>query len=206
MYVSNSGRTMTGMSVRSREPVSRRGGPARPALSRAAIVAAALAIADRDGLDAVSMRRVAEELDTGASALYVYIENREDLLGAMFDHAMAPVAEVAPPAGDWRQRLTWLLLTSITTASGHGGLARIALTAVPAGPNARVVTSRVRDLLAEGGISGATIPAALDLLGLFVTAAALDRVPATTTTPELHRQRLRWEIDVILNGLAMTGP
>jgi AcrR family transcriptional regulator len=194
------------MSVRSREPVSRRGGPARPALSRAAIVAAALAVADRDGLDAVSMRRVAEELDTGASALYVYIENRDDLLGAMFDHAMAPVAEVAPPAGDWRQRLTWLLLTSITTASGHGGLARIALTAVPAGPNARVITSRVRDLLAEGGISEATIPAALDLLGLFVTAAALDRVPATTTTPEFHRQRLRWEIDVILNGLAMTGP
>jgi AcrR family transcriptional regulator len=194
------------MSVRSREPVSRRGGPARPALSRAAIVAAALAIADRDGLDAVSMRRVAEELDTGASALYVYIENRDDLLGAMFDHAMAPVADVAPPAGDWRQRLTWLLLTSITTASGHGGLARIALTAVPAGPNARVITSRVRDLLAEGGISEAAIPAALDLLGLFVTAAALDRVPATTTTPELHRQRLRWEIDVILNGLAMTGP
>ena len=92
---------MTGMSVRSREPVSRRGGPARPALSRAAIVAAALAIADRDGLDAVSMRRVAEELDTGASALYVYIENRDDLLGAMFDHAMAPVAEATAPDGDW---------------------------------------------------------------------------------------------------------
>ena len=197
---------MTGMSDRSREPVSRRGGPARPALSRAAIVAAALAIADRDGLDAVSMRRVAEELDTGASALYVYIDNRDDLLGAMFDHAMAPVAEATTPDGDWRQRLAWLLLKSIVTASGHGGLARIALTTVPAGPNAAIMTNRVRDLLLEGGLPEATIPAALDLLALFVTAAALDRVPVTTGTPALHQQRLRWEIDVILNGLTMTDP
>lgn len=197
---------MTGMSDRSREPVSRRGGPARPALSRAAIVAAALAIADRDGLDAVSMRRVAEELDTGASALYVYLENRDDLLGAMFDHAMAPVAEAAAPDGDWRQRLAWLLLNSIVTASGHGGLARIALTTVPAGPNATIIAKRVRDLLIEGGLPEATIPAALDLLALFVTAAALDRVPVTTGTPALHQQRLRWEIDVILNGLTMTDP
>ena len=189
------------MSVHSREPVSRRGGPVRPALSRAAIVEAALGVADREGLDAVSMRRVAEELDTGASALYVYVENRDDLLDATFDHVMATVADVSLPGGDWRQRLAWLLLEAITTASGHGGLARVALTSVPGGPNATAITRRVRDLLAEGGIPEATIPAALDLLGLFVTAAALDRVPAATTTPEQHRQRLRWEIDVILTGL-----
>ena len=187
------------MSVR--EPVSRRGGPIRPALSRTAIVEAALAVADRQGLDAVSMRRVADELETGASALYVYIQNRDDLLDAMFDHAMAAVAEVALPEGDWRERLTSLLLLSISTASGHGGLARVALTTVPSGPNAIVVTERVRALLAEGGIDG---PVALDLLGLFVTGAALDRVPEVNS--EAHRQRLRWEIDVILSGLIAVGP
>lgn len=126
------------------------------ALSGTAIVKAALAVADADGLDAVSMRRVAEELDTGASALYVYVDNRDDLLDAMFDHIMAGVALADLPAGDWRQRLAWLLLQAITAASGH------------------------------------------------VTAAALDRVPAPTTTPEHHRQRLRWEVDVILNGLTVT--
>jgi hypothetical protein len=68
------------------------------------------------------------------------------------------------------------------------------------------MTKRVRDLLIEGGLPEATIPAALDLLALFVTAAALDRVPVTTGTPALHQQRLRWEIDVILNGLTMTDP
>jgi AcrR family transcriptional regulator len=190
------------MSVR--EPVSRRGGPIRPALSRTAIVEAALAVADRQGLDAVSMRRVADELETGASALYVYIQNRDDLLDAMFDHAMAAVAGADLPKGDWRERLTSLLLKSISTASGHGGLARVALTTVPSGPNAIAVTERVRALLAEGGLDEATIPAALDLLGLFVTGAALDRVPEANS--EAHRRRLRWEIDVILSGLIATGP
>jgi AcrR family transcriptional regulator len=185
--------------------VSRRGGPVRPALSRAAIVAAALGVASQEGLDAVSMRRVADELDTGASALYVYVDSRDDLLEAMFDHAMADVASAVPPAGSWRRRLAWLLLNAITAASGHGGLARVALATVPAGPNATAITGRVRDLLAEGGIPEATIPAALDLLGLFVTAAALDRVPAATTTPEQHQQRLRWEVDVILSGLTAAG-
>jgi AcrR family transcriptional regulator len=190
------------MSVR--EPVSRRGGPIRPALSRAAIVEAALAVADRQGLDAVSMRRVADELETGASALYVYIQNRDDLLDAMFDHAMAAVAGADLPEGTWRERLASLLLKSISTASGHGGLARVALTTVPSGPNAIAVTERVRALLAEGGLDEATIPAALDLLGLFVTGAALDRVPEANS--EAHRQRLRWEIDVILSGLIAAGP
>jgi len=178
----------------------------RPALSRAAIVKAALGLADREGIDAVTMRRVAEELDTGASALYVYVENRDDLLDAMFDQIMAPVADAAQPEGDWRQRLSWLLLEAVTAAGGHGGLARVALTTIPAGPNATAITERVVGLLQEGGLPRQTFPAALDLLGLFVTAAALDRVPAATTTPEQHQQRLRWEIDVILNGLASTGP
>lgn len=186
-----------------REPVSRRGGPVRPALSRAAIVEAALAVADRQGLDAVSMRRVAEELDTGASALYVYIRSRDDLLEAMFDEAMASVAEAELPAGDWRERLTRLLLEAIAAASGHGGLARVALTTVPEGPNAVAVTARVRELLAEGGLPAATVPAALDLLALFVTGAALDRVPAGAL--EQRRERLRWEIDVIVSGLVAVG-
>jgi len=189
-----------------REPVSRRGQAIRPALSRAVIVEAALHIADSESLDAVTMRRVAATLDTSASALYVYIQGREDLLDAMFDYVMAAVAQAAIPAGTWRERLSWLLIKSVQAASGHGGLAQVALAKVPSGPNAREITARVRELLAEGQIPGTAIPAALDLLGLFVTAAALDRVPAVSSTPQQHHDLLRWEIEVILNGLATTAP
>ena len=188
------------------EPVSRRGRPSRLPLSRAAIVEAALAIADSEGLDAVTMRQVASRLDTSASALYVYIRGREDLLDAMFDYTLAAVDQAAIPGGTWRERLSWLLMKSVQAASGHGGLAQVALAKVPVGHHAARVSARVRALLIEGGIPEAAIPAALDLLGLFVTAAALDRVPAASSTPGQHHKRLRWEIEVILNGLAATGP
>jgi AcrR family transcriptional regulator len=190
------------MTTPAREPVSRRGLAPRPALSRDAIIAAALAIADRQGLDAVTMRRVAASLDTSASALYVYVRSREDLADAMFDHVLAPAAEAVIPEGTWRERLGWLLARSVRAASGHGGLAQVAFARIPDGPNARKVTARVRELLAEGQIPEAVIPAALDLLGLLVTAMALDRVPEQTSTPSQREDRLHWEIEVILNGLA----
>jgi AcrR family transcriptional regulator len=193
------------MEPRAREPVSRRGQAIRPALSRAVIIEAALQIADSESLHAVTMRRVAATLDTSASALYVYIHSREDLLDAMFDYVMAAVAQAAIPAGTWRERLSWLLIKSVQAASGHGGLAQVALAEVPSGPNAREITARVRELLAEGRIPETAIPAAFDLLGLFVTAAALDRVPAASSTPQQHHDLLRWEIEVILNGLATTA-
>ena len=194
------------MEPRAREPVSRRGQAARPALSRAVIIEAALHIADSQSLDAVTMRRVAATLDTSASALYVYIQGREDLLDAMFDYVMTAVAQAAIPAGTWRERLSWLLIKSVQAAGGHGGLAQVALAKIPSGPNAREITARVRELLAEGQIPPTAIPAALDLLALFVTAAALDRVPAASSTPRQHHDLLRWEIEVILNGLATTAP
>jgi len=194
------------MEPRAREPVSRRGQAARPALNRAVIIEAALHIADSQSLDAVTMRRVAATLDTSASALYVYIQGREDLLDAMFDYVMTAVAQAAIPAGTWRERLGWLLIKSVQAASGHGGLAQVALAKIPSGPNAREITARVRELLAEGQIPPTAIPAALDLLALFVTAAALDRVPAASSTPRQHHDLLRWEIEVILNGLATTAP
>jgi AcrR family transcriptional regulator len=189
-----------------REPVSRRGQPPRPALSRAAIIAAGLQIADGEGLHAVTMRRVAAQLDTSASALYVYIRGRDDLLDAMFDHVMADVAEAAIPKGTWRERLSSLLIKSVKAASGHGGLAQVALSRIPSGPSAQKIAGQVRALLAEGQIAEAAVPAALDLLALFVTAAALDRVPAASFTSKQHQTRLRWEIDVILNGLSATPP
>ena len=194
------------MEPRAREPVSRRGRPPRPALSRAAIIGAGLRIADGEGVHAVTMRRVAAELDTSASALYVYIRGREDLLDAMFDHVMAEVAEAAIRGSTWRERLSSLLIRSVKAASGHGGLAQVALSRVPSGPNAQKITGRVRAMLAEGQIAEAAVPAALDLLALFVTAAALDRVPTGSFSSKQRQTRLRWEIDVILNGLSATGP
>ena len=73
----------------------------RPAQhSRAELADVAIGIADREGLDAVSMRRVAAELGTGAASLYRYVETREELLDLMID-ATGHEYDLAPPTGDW---------------------------------------------------------------------------------------------------------
>src|SRR6476619_1459459 len=87
-------------------PVSRRARPAKAPLSREAIIETGLRILDRDGSAALTMRRVAQHLDTGSASLYVYVANRDALMAAMLDHVLGTVPE---PAGDtWHDRLTTL--------------------------------------------------------------------------------------------------
>ncbi|MFJ7102861.1 TetR/AcrR family transcriptional regulator [Streptomyces albogriseolus] len=73
----------------------------RPAYSRADIAAAAVRIADAEGLDAVSMRRVAAELGCGTMSLYNYVPRKEDLYELMVD-AVGGEHELWEPSGDWR--------------------------------------------------------------------------------------------------------
>jgi AcrR family transcriptional regulator len=84
--------------VAQHQPVERRTGrrgPA-PAHTRAEIVAAAVAIADAEGLAAVSMRAVATRLGTAAASLYRYLDSRADLLNLMADAVIGELPVVAP--------------------------------------------------------------------------------------------------------------
>ncbi|MEV6426236.1 TetR/AcrR family transcriptional regulator [Nocardia sp. NPDC051463] len=74
----------------------------RQALSVERIVHASIAIADAEGLDALSMRRVAAELSTGTTSLYRYVDSRDDLLDLMAD---AVQDNHVPLTGDWRADL-----------------------------------------------------------------------------------------------------
>ncbi|WP_405874547.1 MULTISPECIES: TetR/AcrR family transcriptional regulator [unclassified Streptomyces] len=73
----------------------------RPAYTRADIAAAAVRIADADGLDGVSMRHVAAELGCGTMSLYNYVPRKEDLYELMVD-AVSGEHEEWEPSGDWR--------------------------------------------------------------------------------------------------------
>src|ERR1700685_2822537 len=83
--------------------VSRRERPPKPALTRAGIVAAAIAVMQAEGLDRVTMRRLAQDLDTGAASLYVYVRNTAELHAAMLEELLGQIdlSPVAAP-GDWR--------------------------------------------------------------------------------------------------------
>jgi len=89
------------------QPIWTRPGPGarKPRFSREQIAAAALAIADADGFDAVSIRRVAAELGAGTMSLYRYISAKADLVALMDDAIMGESLIPGELPGDWREAL-----------------------------------------------------------------------------------------------------
>ncbi|MBB5122969.1 regulator [Streptomyces eurocidicus] len=81
----------------------RRGRP--PAFSREVIAAAAVALADAEGLGGVTMRRVASEIGAGAMSLYSYVPDKETLVELMIDHVSGEHVMPGLPTGDWRADL-----------------------------------------------------------------------------------------------------
>jgi AcrR family transcriptional regulator len=155
-------------------PRSRRERPAKPALTRQGIIDVALVILRDDGLDKVTMRRIAAVLDTGPASLYVYVRNTEDLHAQILDALMGPLAASAPAAGGWRDRLKALLTNYRDILFAHPEIARMALSTHPSGPNYMALVDGILALLAEGGVSDKAAAWGLDLLLLYPTAVAVE--------------------------------
>jgi len=120
----------------------------RPAQrSRGEITAAALAIADREGLSAVSMRRVAAELGTGAASLYRYVQTRDELLDLMSD-AVGAEYTFAEPSGDWLADLVAIGEQSRAILRRHPWLVGLITTRPVLGPNGIALLEHVLAVLA----------------------------------------------------------
>ncbi|MEV0310347.1 TetR/AcrR family transcriptional regulator [Nonomuraea fuscirosea] len=114
---------------------SRPSPPRRPVLAREAIVATAVALADAEGLDAVSIRRVAAELGARAMTLYSYIERKEDLLALMLDEISAEVLVAEPLPADWREALLLLARRERELVRRHPWRVDLVHQRVAVGPN-----------------------------------------------------------------------
>lgn len=77
----------------------------RPALSRERVLRAAMAVADRGGLVAMSMRGIADELGVEAMSLYHHVPNKDAVLDGVVDLVFTDIALPRPDAGDWRDAL-----------------------------------------------------------------------------------------------------
>ncbi|MEU1197807.1 TetR/AcrR family transcriptional regulator [Streptomyces sp. NPDC005813] len=107
----------------------------RPARSRADIAAAAVRIADAEGLDAVSMRHVAAELGCGTMSLYNYVPRKEDLYELMVD-AISGEHEIREPSGDWRADMTTVAHQTRALMHRHPWMPRLMSPVYGFSPNA----------------------------------------------------------------------
>ncbi|WRZ95431.1 TetR/AcrR family transcriptional regulator C-terminal domain-containing protein [Streptomyces sp. NBC_01007] len=207
---------------------SRRNRPAKPPLSRDAIVDEALRqISAEDGAP-LSLRKIAKALDTGPASLYAYVDGMSELQALVLDHALQAVETGG--SGSWRDRLEELLLSYATVLARSPALAWMAFQTTAVGPNALRINDALLELLAEAGVDQANAAWAIDLLAMLVTATVaehsqdtgaakpggpIEQALARTSAsqyPHVHaarddilsgtgEERFRWGIDILIRGI-----
>lgn len=127
--------------------------PRSAELTRDAVVEVALTMADTDGLDTLTIRRLANHFGVTPMALYWHVKNKEELLDAMGDAVYASVA--IPPADDrdWTEQYSDLLSALLDALRAHPGSVGLAAYRVLANDAGRDLTERALSLLRRAGLS-----------------------------------------------------
>jgi AcrR family transcriptional regulator len=146
----------------------------RSPLSREAIVAAALKILRAETIDAVSMRRVAADLGTGAASLYAHVANKDELLELVLDEVVGEIPLPEPDPEHWQEQVRRIWTDSHAALARNGDIARMALGRVPSGPNALRLAEATMAVLRAGGVPEKAVAWAVDVVGLFVSANAVE--------------------------------
>jgi AcrR family transcriptional regulator len=159
------------------QPIS----PAKPArtpkepLTRDRIVDAAMRLIVKDGYDAVSMRKVAQELGTGPASLYAHVANKKELDQLLVERAaeQMKLPERADP-DRWQEQLKDAMREMLRVMRANPGVARAAIGQVPLGERALLSTERILALLKAGNLPDQAAAWAVDLIPLYVTAIAFE--------------------------------
>ena len=109
-------------------------------------------VLDSDGLDGLSMRRVGEELDTGAASLYWHVGSKEGLLDLILDRVIGEQEVPDPEPERWREQLKDVARTMRATILRHRDIVRISIGRIPTGSNALRYSERVLAILRAGGV------------------------------------------------------
>jgi AcrR family transcriptional regulator len=150
-----------------------RRGP-KQARSTAEIAATAIALADAEGVDAVTMRRVAQELGLSPMALYTYVPGKAELLDLMLDTVYATMPRSAPADAGWRARVTAVADDNRALFGAHPWVAAVSTSRPPLGPGLMAKYEYELRAFEGTGLPDVELDAALThLLGFVQTCARM---------------------------------
>jgi AcrR family transcriptional regulator len=152
----------------------------RRPLTRDAIVEAALTVLEREGMAGLSMRKVAEELGTGAASLYWHVRDKEQLLSLLLDRIVGEAEVPDPDPERWQEQLKETMRAARRLLKKRRDAAQISLGRIPAGPHSLPVLERNLAVAAASGLPPRVIALASDMWALYVGAFAYEeslRVP-----------------------------
>lgn len=153
----------------------RKASAARQQLGLDVIVDTALRVLDAEGLAAVTMRRVADELNTGPASLYAYVSHKEELLDLVYDRILGEIEVPKPDPKRWKRQLRELHVATFSALGRHADIALIGLANLPTGPNGLRIAEGFLSIMLAGGVPPQAASWGLDSIGLFVTASAYER-------------------------------
>ncbi|MEV5573607.1 TetR/AcrR family transcriptional regulator [Spirillospora sp. NPDC052269] len=149
-------------------------GPAKQPLSQDLIVETAIRILDAEGLDGLSMRRVAQELETGPASLYAHVSNKDELLDIMFDRICGEIALPEPDPARWREQVKQVSYEIHRVMSAHADIARVALGDIPTGLNSLRVNEWLLTAVLGAGIPPHAAVWGVERLYLYINADAYE--------------------------------
>lgn len=163
----------------------RRAAQPRQPLTRDAIVGTAIRVLDAEGLEAVTMRRVAQELGTGPASLYAHVSGKQELRELMLDQVAGEVA--LPAAADparWQEQLKELAKEIRRVYNRHRDISKVSMGLIPTLPNMLNLAEAQLGLMRAGGVPPDIAALAVDTVGMFIDADAYEDVIYTTSLPD----------------------
>jgi AcrR family transcriptional regulator len=143
----------------------------KPRISLADVVAAGVAIADVEGLAALSMRKVASQLGVGVMSLYTYVPGRSELVELMIDHVYGEHA-IPKPELPWRERVEQWARETWRIYSAHPWLLDYNMARLPIGPSVLDVSEVLYTALKDAGFDGTENVAIFNLINWQLLGAA----------------------------------
>ncbi|MHB1527545.1 MAG: TetR/AcrR family transcriptional regulator C-terminal domain-containing protein [Candidatus Dormibacteria bacterium] len=122
-------------------------------LSPDAIVTRALALADAEGLDAVTIRRLAQDHHVTPMALYRHFRDKDELIDAMAERLLADIRLPEPDAASWHEQMRTVLAAFVAALRPHPNVAALTVTRILTSPPGLVLAERVLELLGAAGFS-----------------------------------------------------
>jgi AcrR family transcriptional regulator len=168
-----------------------RRGPQRR-LNLDAVIAAATDLADREGLEAVTMRRVAQALSVAPMTLYTYLPSKAELLDLMLDAAYTQMPRADTTGQPWRQRLTVIAEENRALFQAHPWAATVCTLRPPLGPGSITKYEHELSALDGLGLTDVEMDDCLTYLLTFVQACARNALDAYTTQQDSMMDDQQW--------------
>ncbi|MEU8247649.1 TetR/AcrR family transcriptional regulator [Nonomuraea sp. NPDC048916] len=174
---------------RTSERTSRKG---KPDLSVDRIVRAAIEVADSEGLQGLSMRRVAERLGVGTMSLYTYVPGKPELLDVMLDTVYGETARPEEVPGGWRERLELIARENWALYLRHPWLLQVATSRPVLGPNATAKYDHELRAVDGIGLTDVEMDSVITLVTGFVHGTARGAVEASQAESQTGMSDEQW--------------